>query len=108
MKLYAVHTKLVETQDLLDMLEIYPSPASYGDFYLFAQPHPDAQQDIVDLSPIEDMDIFNAAYLDLLTQEHTGRWIHLSTEQGRFLKSMYFTPEEPPVEEELSVTEDTE
>ncbi|APC46545.1 hypothetical protein [Alteromonas phage PB15] len=91
---YAVHTKLVETQDCKDMLSIYPTPAEYGDFYLFAQPHSNPQQPIVDMQEIEDLEAFGVAYNQLLAQGHTGRWIYLSEEQGRYLLGKYYPPEE--------------
>lgn len=97
MKTYAVHSKLVDTQDRADMLAIYPTPAEYGDFYLFAQTHPKPVQPIVDMQNIEDLETFDAAYNELLTQEHTGRWVHITEEQGRFLLNKYFTVEEPLV-----------
>lgn len=94
MKTYAVHSKLVETQDLTDMLVIYPTPAEYGDFYLFAQTHDNPNNEIVDMQGIEDLTEFDAAYQQLLTQEHTGRWVHITESQGRFLLSKYFKPTE--------------
>ena len=93
MKTYAVHSKLVETQDLLGMLELYPTPAQYGDFYLFAQTHDNPTNEIVDMQSIEDLAEFDAAYQQLLTQKHTGRWVHISEPQGRFLLNKYFAPE---------------
>ena len=88
---YAVHSKLVETQDVLDMLELYPMPAQYGDFYLFAQPHHDPSQPFIDMQHIEDMTEFDAAYNQLLTQQHEGRWVYISEQQGRFLLGKYYT-----------------
>lgn len=93
MKTYAVHSKLAQTQDLADMLAIYPAPAEYGDFYLFAQTHDSPTNEIVDMQSIEDLEEFDAAYQQLLAQEHTGRWVHISEHQGRFLLAKYFTPE---------------
>ena len=99
MKTYAVHTKLVETQDLIDMLALFKHEvAEYDDFYLFGQVPEDPQQPIVDMRPIEDLDEFDVAYLQLLTEEHTGRWVYLSKAQGRFLKSKYFNEvEDEPI-----------
>lgn len=94
MKTYAVHTKRVETQDLLDMLSAYPSPAEYDDFYLFARPHDNPTRPIVDMQTIEDEAEFDAAYQQLLTEEHTGRWVYLNEWQGRFLLNKYFSPAE--------------
>lgn len=91
---YAVHTRLVETQDCKDMMELYPTPAVYGDFYLFAQPHANPKQPVVDMTALEDLVEFDTAYSKLLSEEHTGRWIHLTYEQGHFLLEKYFTPEE--------------
>lgn len=90
---YAVHSKLVETQDLLDMLELYPTPAQYGDFYLFAQPHDNPKQPIIDMQHIEDLAEFDAAYKQLLTQQHEGRWVYISDSQGAYLLSEYYTQE---------------
>lgn len=94
---YAVHSKLVETQDVLDMLELYPTPAQYGDFYLFAQPHHEPIQPVIDMQHIEDMTEFDAAYNQLLTQQHEGRWVYISDSQGAYLLSKYYTEttEEP-------------
>lgn len=94
MKTYAVHSKLIDTQDLTDMLTTYPTPAEYGYFYLFAQIHPSPAQPVIDMQEIEDLQEFDAAYNQLLTQEHTGRWVHITETQGRFLLSKYFTVEE--------------
>lgn len=90
---FAVHSKLVETQDLLDMLALYPTPAQYDNLYLFAQPHANPTLPIVDLRDIEDMQVLDAAYQDLISQDHTGRWIYINQEQGRFLLDKYFTVE---------------
>lgn len=94
MKTYAVHSKLVDTQDKSDMLAIYPTPAEYGDFYLFAQTHPNPAQPVIDMQSIEGLQEFDAAYLQLLSEEHQGRWVHISEAQGRFLLGKYFTPVE--------------
>ena len=94
MKTYAVHSKLVETQDLTDMLSVYPTPAEYGDFYLFAQTHDKPTNEVVDMQSIEDLEDFDAAYQQLLAQEHTGRWVHITEPQGRFLLSKYFSQTE--------------
>lgn len=93
MKTYAVHTKNIETQDLLDMLAVYPTPAEYGDFYLFAQPHPNPTQPIVDMRETEDLQEFDTNYNALMSEEHTGRWVYLSQAQGRYLLQTYYTPE---------------
>lgn len=94
MKTYAVHSKLIETPDLLDMLSAYPDAAQYGDFYLFARPHENPTRPIIDMRSIEDEVEFDSAYQQLLTEEHTGRWIYLNEWQGRSLLNKYFTPTE--------------
>ncbi|CAA0365742.1 hypothetical protein ALT721_800060 [Alteromonas alvinellae] len=89
-KLYAVHTKQIETQDLLDMLKIYPSPAEYGEFYLFAQPHNAPLQPVIDLTSIEDFAELDKEYERLLAEDRTGRWVHLNKEQGEYLTGKYY------------------
>ncbi|WP_269519471.1 hypothetical protein [Alteromonas sp. BMJM2] len=93
-KTYAVHTKLVETQDLKDMLLVYPTPAEYGDFYLFAQPHTKPVQPVIDMQTIEDIQEFDSEYQKLLNEKHhQGRWVYLSQEQGNYLIDNYYQPE---------------
>ena len=91
MKINAVHSRLVETQDLLDMLALFPDCAVYGDFYLFGRPHDDPQQTVINMQHIEDLVEFDSAYKDLLAQPHEGRWIHLNAVQGDFLLKKYYT-----------------
>lgn len=95
---FAVHSKLVETQDLLDMLALYPTPAEYGNLYLFAQPHKSPTIEIIDLTGIEDMQEYDAIYEKLTSQTPVGKWVYITEEQGRFTLNKYF-----PVEEEVSV-----
>jgi len=82
---YAVHSKLVETQDLLDMLELYPTPAEYDNLYLFAQPHHNPTIPVVDLQHITDMQELLTTHDFLVSQPHEGKWYLLSDEQGTFL-----------------------
>lgn len=99
MTIFAVHSKLVETQDLLDMLALYPTPAEYGDLYLFAQPHKSPTIEVIDLTGIEDLQEYEATYLSLTSQTPTGKWVHINEEQGRFTLNKHF----PPPVEEVSV-----
>lgn len=92
MTTFAVHSKLIETQDLLDMLTLYPKRSEYDDLYLFAQPHDNPTIPEIDLQHIEDLVEFDAAYNALLTQKHEGRWVYLNAVQGRFLLKKYYTP----------------
>lgn len=49
-KVYAVYSKSMQNDDVdWLMSNLYPTPAEYGDFYLFAQPHPSPSSTIVDL-----------------------------------------------------------
>lgn len=90
---YAVHSKLVETQDLLDMLAIYPTPAEYDNLYLFAQPHDNPTLPIVDLRDIEDMQELLTTHDFLVSQAHEGKWYLLSGEQGAFLLKERYSQE---------------
>lgn len=87
MKTYALHTKLVETQDLIDMLAIYPTPAEYGDYYLFAQPIKNPTDEVVDLRGIENMEDFEAACQELIEEGITGRWVYIDQAQGAHILS---------------------
>lgn len=82
---YAVHSKLVETQDLLDMRGLYPDAAQYKDLYLFAQPHHNPTIPVVDLQHITDMQELLTTHDFLVSQNPKGKWIYLNDEQGAFL-----------------------
>lgn len=98
MKIHAVHTKLVETQDLLDMLAVFPDRAEHGDFYLFGRPHHDPQQPVVDLTRTENLEEFEQTYLSLMQEEHVGRWIYINNIHAMFLLKKYYTQEETRLE----------
>ena len=92
MTTFAVHSKLIETQDLLDMLALYPTPAEYGDLYLFAQPHKNPTIEIIDLTHIEDLQEYDEMYEQLTSQTPVGKWVHITEDQGRFTLNKHFPP----------------
>lgn len=93
MKTYAIHSMLVETPDLQYMLDRFPDRPSYGDLYLFPEVHLAPTIEVIDLTGIDDLERFDAAYQELNQQEHVGRWVHINQVQGRFLLNKYFSTE---------------
>jgi len=101
MKVYAVHTIKVETQDLIDMLSRFPEAPIYGDLRLFPEVHPNPKQEVISLENLT-LEDFAAAYAELTAKEtHEGIWIHINKDQGMSVIDKYIVKEYAVVEEEV-------